>query len=138
MIRVNGSKSNVGKQFIIEDDGKYAFCDHLIRIKYDISKIDNKYAFYFSQGNYYKYYVHNNMVSSAGQNTISRKGLANLAIPLPTIPEQQEIVRILDSLLAREQQVKEGAENVLDQIDLMKKAILAKAFRGELTRHIHN
>ena len=32
------------------------------------------------------------------------------------------------------QRVKEAAENVLERIDLMKKAILAKAFRGELTR----
>lgn len=52
------------------------------------------------------------------------------------LPEQQEIVRILDNLLAKEQRVKESAENVLNQIDLMKKAILAKAFRGELGTHI--
>lgn len=138
MIRVNGSKNNVGKQFMVEEDNKYAFCDHIIRIKYDISKIDNTYAFLFSQGNYYKYYVQNNMVSSAGQNTISRKGLANLAIPLPTIPEQKEIIRLLESLLENEQQVRDAAENVLERIDLMKKAILARAFRGELTRHVHN
>lgn len=48
--------------------------------------------------------------------------------------EQNEIVRILDSLLATEQQIKEVAENVLNQIDVMKKAILTKAFRGELTK----
>ena len=50
----------------------------------------------------------------------------------PSLPEQQEITRILDSLLEKEQQSKEAAETVLEQIDLMKKAILAKAFRGEL------
>ncbi len=56
-------------------------------------------------------------------------------VPLCTLPEQQEIVRILDNLLAKEQQAKEVAENVLSQIDLMKKAILARAFRGELGTH---
>ena len=53
-------------------------------------------------------------------------------IPLPKLDEQTEIVRILDDLLAKEQQAKEAVEGVLEQIDLIKKAILARAFRGEL------
>lgn len=55
-----------------------------------------------------------------------------MKIKLPSLPEQTEIVRILDDLLAKEQQAKEAAEGVLEQIDLIKKAILARAFRGEL------
>lgn len=62
------------------------------------------------------------------------KILKAMPIHLPSSPEQQEIVRILDTLLEKERQVKEAAEEVLERIDLMKKAILAKAFRGELTR----
>ena len=55
-----------------------------------------------------------------------------MPLELPTIVEQAEIVRILDDLFAKEQQAKEAAEAVLEKIDLMKKAILARAFRGEL------
>lgn len=51
---------------------------------------------------------------------------------MPTEKEQAEIVRILDSLFAKEQQAKEAAEAVLEKIDLLKKSILARAFRGEL------
>lgn len=53
-------------------------------------------------------------------------------IPVPCIEEQAEIVRIIDSLFAKEQQAKEAAEAVLEKIDLLKKSILARAFRGEL------
>ena len=53
-------------------------------------------------------------------------------IPLPKLNEQTEIVRILDDLLAKEQRSKEAAEAVLEQVDLIKKSILARAFRGEL------
>lgn len=53
-------------------------------------------------------------------------------INIPSALEQTEIVRILDNLLAKEQQAKEAAEGVLEQIDLIKKAILARAFHGEL------
>lgn len=51
---------------------------------------------------------------------------------MPKINERNEIVRILDDLLAKEEQAKEAAEGVLEQIDLIKKTILARAFRGEL------
>lgn len=69
---------------------------------------------------------------------INQQIVSNTPIVLPSCEEQNEIVRILDSLLAKEQQVKEAAETVLEQITLMKKAILAKAFRGELTGQVHN
>ena len=51
---------------------------------------------------------------------------------LPPVAEQQQISRILDAIFAKEQQAKDAAEAVLEKIDLMKKAILARAFRGEL------
>ena len=41
-------------------------------------------------------------------------------------------IHLIDSLLEKEQWAKESAEAALDQIDLMKKSILARAFRGEL------
>lgn len=131
MIRVNGSKDNVGKQFLFYGKLKWAFCDHIIRITYK-TNLSPKYMVYFSKTNAYRRYIEDNMVSSAGQNTISRKGMALLLIPIPLMDEQTEIVRILDNLLAKEQQAKEAAEGVLEQIDLIKKAILARAFRGEL------
>lgn len=131
MIRVNGSKDNVGKQFLFYGKLKWAFCDHIIRITYK-TNLSPEYMVYFSKTNTYRRYIEDNMVSSAGQNTISRKGMASLLIPIPLMDEQTEIVRILDDLLAKEQQAKEAAEAVLEQIDLIKKSILARAFRGEL------
>lgn len=131
MIRVNGSKDNVGKQYLITNQHHWAFCDHIIRIRYSSSLLP-QYMVYFSKSKNYRIYVKENIVSSAGQNTISRKGMANLHVPLPRMNEQSEIVRILDMAFAEEQQAKEAAEAVLDQIDLMKKSILARAFRGEM------
>ena len=51
---------------------------------------------------------------------------------MPKINERSDIIRILDDLLAKEQQAKDAAEGVLEQIDLIKKSTLACAFRGEL------
>jgi len=59
------------------------------------------------------------------------KQMKNLIVPVPTIEEQQEIVNILDRLLAKYNKIK-NLEQQLEKIELLKKAILAKAFRGEL------
>ena len=64
--------------------------------------------------------------------SIRKDDLLGMKINLPTLPEQQEIVRILDSVLEKERTAKQAAEAVLEQIDLLKKTILARAFRGEL------
>ena len=72
------------------------------------------------------------IATGTAQLTVPIKGLRAMTIPRPNIAEQVEIVRILDGFFAREQSAKEAAEAVLDQINLMKKSILARAFRGEL------
>lgn len=72
------------------------------------------------------------IATGTAQLTVPIKGLRAMTIPRPNIAEQIEIVRILDGFFAREQSAKEAAEAVLDQINLMKKSILARAFRGEL------
>ena len=60
------------------------------------------------------------------------KAMRNLKINLPTLDEQTEIVRIIDNLLAKEQQAHSIAQNAIAKIDLIKKSILARAFRGQL------
>ena len=76
-------------------------------------------------------YLETNAVGTTLKN-LNEKIVRKLPIPEFTAEEQKQLTRILDSLLEKEQQSKEAAETVLEQIDLMKKAILAKAFRGEL------
>ena len=64
--------------------------------------------------------------------SINSTQLKNFPVLIPSMMEQEMIIRLLDSSLEKEQQTKNIAESVLDQIDLMKKSILARAFRGEL------
>ena len=64
--------------------------------------------------------------------SINSNALKDLTFQCPTLPEQHEIVRLIDELLARERAAQQAAEQALASIDLMKKSILARAFRGEL------
>lgn len=64
--------------------------------------------------------------------SINSNALKDLTFKCPTLPEQHEIVRLIDELLAHERSAQQAAEQALASIDLMKKSILARAFRGEL------
>lgn len=90
--------------------------------------IDNNLLLYYLRNK-------NRFIKEQGQGLIpglSRKVILSLTINLPTLPEQHEIVRLIDDLLARERSVQQATEQALASIDLMKKSILARAFRGEL------
>ena len=66
-------------------------------------------------------YFRTNATGTAGNMPkINQQIVSNTPIVVPSSEEQQEIVRTLDRLLEKEQQVKAAVENVLSQIGLMK------------------
>lgn len=71
-------------------------------------------------------------VTGSAQPKLTQAKMNNIKIFLPTLSEQHEIVRLIDDLLARERAAQQATEQALVSIDLMKKSILARAFRGEL------
>ena len=76
-------------------------------------------------------YLENSAVGSTLKN-LNEKIVKKIPVPQFDIGEQHEIVRLIDDLLARERSAQQAAEQALASIDLMKKSILARAFRGEL------
>ena len=76
-------------------------------------------------------YLENVSVGSTMKN-LNERVIRNMPVPFFKLDEQKEIVRVLDSLLDKEQRTKEIAEKILSEIDLLKRTILARAFRGEL------
>ena len=69
-------------------------------------------------------------VTGSAQPKLTQAKMNNIKIFLPTLPEQHEIVRLIDDLLARERAAQQAAEQALASIDLMKKSILAGASGG--------
>ena len=63
--------------------------------------------------------------------SIRKDDLLDMEIKLPTIEEQQEIVNIIDRIFIKYDKIKD-LQAQIDKIELLKKSILAKAFRGEL------
>ena len=69
---------------------------------------------------------------ATAQKNINLRILNDLLLDIPSVAEQTQIVNQVEYLFFQEQHAKEAAEIVLDQIGLLKKSILARAFRGEL------
>ncbi|WP_186429655.1 restriction endonuclease subunit S [Clostridium sp. BSD9I1] len=68
---------------------------------------------------------------STAQANLFLGEIKTLVIPLPPLDEQNEIVNILKKILEDESKIEELTQ-LEEQIELIKKSILAKAFRGEL------
>lgn len=77
----------------------------------------------------------NNIAERLGKGTTRKRinlgDLRKIPIPLPSLEEQKEIVRIIDNILQEESRIEELTQ-LEDQIELIRKSILAKAFRGQL------
>lgn len=76
-------------------------------------------------------YLENSAVGSTLKN-LNEKIVRKIPVPQFSSEEQHEIVRLIDDLLARERSAQQATEQALASIDLMKKSILVRAFRGEL------
>ncbi len=124
------SPALVGKTSIYRGDFPAIFAGYLIRLNYGDELIGD-YLNYMMNTHQAKEYCNSVKSDGVNQSNINAKKIAAFIIPVPSIAEQTEIVRILDNIFKKEKQAKELA-SVIEKIDLMKKAILARAFRGEL------
>ena len=91
--------------------------------------LTSEFLFYYFMKNYWQF---REEAVGGNQPNYSAKMISSWLINLPSISEQHEIVRLIDELIARERAAQQAAEQALASIDLMKKSILARAFRGEL------
>lgn len=130
IIRVNGTKSKVGKAIQYHGNEVCAYCDHLIRI--DSEGYNKDYIKFLINSDEVRKQINGLIVSSAGQNTISQSSLniikANI---IDDLSIQEEIVSNINNFVLKEKKIEELTQ-LEDQIELIKKSILAKAFRGEL------
>lgn len=126
------SAALVGKTSIYRGEYPAIYAGYLIKLDYDHGIVVGDFLNYALNTDRAKEYCNSVKTDGVNQSNINAKKIGAYVIAVPKMDEQKEIVKLLQKLLASEQQAKESAESVLSQIDTMKKAILARAFRGEL------
>lgn len=126
------SAALVGKTSIYRGEYPAIYAGYLIKLDYNHDMVIGDFLNYALNTDTAKEYCNTVKTDGVNQSNINAKKIGAYVLPVPMLDEQREIVILLQKLLAAEQQAKEAAESVLDQIDNMKKSILARAFRGEL------
>ena len=130
-IMIARTGATTGKSYLICDDVEAVFASFLIRLKVVNKNLDYNYLYGYMQSEDYWRQI-TDFSSGIAQPGVNASKLKQIKFKCPTLPEQHEIVRLIDDLLARERAAQQAAEQALASIDLMKKSILARAFRGEL------
>ena len=133
IVEGNGSGNEIGRCAMWHNE--LPLCihqNHIIRMRNKTADVLPEYVLYYLNSQAGKSVMQERAKTTAGLFNLSAGKVKTIPLPFASLDEQIEIVRILDDLLVKEQQAKEAAEGVLEQIDLIKKAILARAFRGEL------
>lgn len=120
----------IGRVALVDKDNSYVMVRSAAMVRPLLSYVSSEYIAYVLRSSHLQSQMIDKSKSTAQANLFLGE-IRSLLIPLPPLEEQQEIVRILDNLLSFESKIEEltGLE---EQIELLKKSILAKAFRGEL------
>ena len=121
-----------GIPVLVDTDKDFSFQRHIAIIKpkhelinFNFLKIALSSHFVFSQAE--------NIATGTAQKTVPLSGLRKLKIPFPSIEEQTEIVGRVEELFAFADQIEQRVKVAQQRVNHLTQAILAKAFRGELT-----
>lgn len=119
--------AGTGTPAIVEIEYEFSFKNSaILKLK---DEFLSKFVFYHLL--YVKSKVMAEITRGGAQPFLSLKIIKGMSITLPTLREQKVIVDYLDTILEGEEKAQELCD-VIEKIDFMKKAILARAFRGEL------
>lgn len=122
--------ATTGKSFIIEECPDAVFASYLIRIKPG-SQIIPKYMYFFFQSEFYWKQIYENLSGIAQPNCNATK-LSLVNLPHPSLSEQEEIVRFIESLFDKADDLEAQYKTAMELIESLPEVILSKAFRGEL------
>lgn len=133
--RYNGTLELVGVCGLLNEllHPTLLYPDKLIRVRVDESKAISKFIeIYFSSPGI-RQFVMGLVKSTSGQKGISGSDLQKIAVFVPNLSEQTEIVRRVEQLSAFADQIEQRVKDAQSRVNHLTQSILAKAFRGELT-----
>ncbi len=92
----------------------------------------NKFCLYALKGPDFRRFIDNGMNSGSLIQHVHTKQLEQYRFPVPSLEEQHEIVRRIETAFSRIDRLAAEAKRALELLGRLDEAILAEAFRGEL------
>lgn len=131
-IRVNGSKALVGRVIQFRANRAWAYCDHFIRLRPNQAIVDHRYLAHYFNSQTVRRHIELNMVSSAGQNTVSQGTMLDIPVPCPGLETQREIVAELEKQFSRLDEAVANLQRVKANLKRYKASVLKAAVEGRL------
>jgi type I restriction enzyme S subunit len=103
----------------------------LVRLIFDSKQVNPNWARYLCKSQHIQEPL--KQISRSAQNGFNKDDLAHIDVPFPPPAEQQRIAAQLDILCDHSKNAREELSRVRRLIERYKQAILAAAFRGDLT-----
>ncbi|GAB1489736.1 restriction endonuclease subunit S [Opitutaceae bacterium] len=133
LIRSNGSVSIVGRCAIVEPKHTgFLYAGYLIRLRPRDALLDSRFLLSQLASHRLRSQIEFSAKSTSGVNNINSKEIQRLVIALPSLPEQQEIVRLLDEQFEVIERNERELDGALRRSEALRQAILQKAFTGRL------
>ncbi|MEJ2884584.1 restriction endonuclease subunit S [Pedobacter sp. GR22-6] len=124
--------ATVGKSYLIKTNPPEAvYASYLIRVRLMETFIP-EYIYYFFQSEFYWRQITDGQVG-IGQPNVNGTKLSELYVPITSIAEQEEIVKILGSVLSKCDNLENTIKDNTKLIENFKHITLNKAFEGKLT-----
>lgn len=131
MIRSNGSVSIVGRCARVESKHtELLYAGYLIRLRPNGALLDSTFLKDQLASHAVRSQIEFSAKSTSGVNNINAKEIQRLVIALPSLPEQQEIVRLLEAQFEVIEQNERELDAALKRSDALRQSILKKAFSG--------
>ncbi|HIF9416867.1 restriction endonuclease subunit S [Photobacterium damselae subsp. damselae] len=134
LISCSGS---VGRISLVDTDDKYVMVRSAALVKVMDEFLVNSYLVYVLQSPELQKRIEESSKSTA-QSNLFLGPIKELEIPLPSISEQKEIVRLVDQYFAFADTIEAQVKKAQARVDNLTQSILAKAFRGELVEQDPN
>jgi type I restriction enzyme, S subunit len=133
VVRSNGSADLVGRAVIVDDKVTgYAYAGYLIRLRPDPVVIDSAFLYLMLSSPQVRNLVELNARSTSGVHNINSDELRALPMPMPSLEEQKEVVKLITDAFSWLSTVAEEVSKAAILLNHLDEANLVKAFRGEL------
>lgn len=110
------SGAAIGKTALVKDDFNGIFADFTMRIRFDTSKYNPQFAYYYLRSTYFQYLIEIYKKGLQNQN-IFPSTLQELPIPNLSLQNQQRIVDEIETNIKKQDDIKAEIASLRNQID---------------------
>jgi type I restriction enzyme S subunit len=131
LVRTNGNPDYIGKSTVVGDEAAnhhMIFASYLIRVRTNKDKVSGKYLNYFLSSPLGRRQCFAMANTSAGNHNLGSRSIKQFVFPRPNPEEQEEIVRIIDSV----EDTIESSQSQIASVERLRRSLLQNLLTGRV------